>query len=168
MTNAPEWLPDLIRLADFDNDWEAFEKCLYGHFERDFIHDPPKVRGMEFKLKRYPLILGRSATFWHLLSEGKVEDSRQVDLERCARICWPRKILERLMDPNHDLKVWREKRHGDERIHIALPDFSYIVVLAQRDTYVLLWTAFCVDRHQRRQGYTRAWDRYQKTKSQKA
>jgi len=34
---------------------------------------------------------------------------------------------------------------------LAVEDFSYVVVLADRGTFLLPWTAYCVDReHQRR------------------
>ncbi len=43
------------------------------------------------------------------------------------------------------------KRGSDERILIALPDFSYLVVLADRGDFVLLWTAYPVEHdHQKR------------------
>lgn len=42
-------------------------------------------------------------------------------------------------------------RGKEERIVIALEDFSYVVVLADRRDYILLWTAYCVEReHTRR------------------
>jgi hypothetical protein len=46
--------------------------------------------------------------------------------------------------------VWRSERQGDQRIVIALADFSYVVVLADRREYVLLWTAYCVEHEHRR------------------
>jgi hypothetical protein len=45
--------------------------------------------------------------------------------------------------------------------HLALSDFSYLVILADRREYVLPQTAFCVDReHQREklESRWRAWD----------
>jgi len=42
-----------------------------------------------------------------------------------------------------------------------LPDFSYIVVLATRSTYVLLWTAYTVERTHRREKLRREYQAYQ-------
>jgi hypothetical protein len=50
-----------------------------------------------------------------------------------------------------DVRVWRSQRRGDPRIVIALGDFSYVVVLAERREYVVLWTAYFVDQAHRRE-----------------
>jgi hypothetical protein len=46
------------------------------------------------------------------------------------------------------------------RIVIALEDFSYIVVLADRGKYLLLWTAYCVEQEHRRAKLRREYERY--------
>ena len=75
-----------------------------------------------------------------------------------------------LIDPHGDLAAdlldnfppWRADdlvcfNPGDAE----LPDFSYIVVVADRDEYVLPWTAFCVERphqqHKLRKEYEAYW-----------
>ncbi len=47
---------------------------------------------------------------------------------------------------------------------IALEDFSYVVVLADRGKYVLLWTAYCVEKNRRRRKLEKEFKAY--TKSQ--
>ena len=64
------------------------------------------------------------------------------------------------------VRTWRAEVKGQERIHIALPDFSYLIVLAVRDGYVLLWTAFDLEfSHQRKKKY-QEWLAYQKQRNQ--
>ncbi len=58
------------------------------------------------------------------------------------------------------LKYWRSKRKEEERIVIALADFSYVVVLADRGEYVLLWTAYYVEQEHRRQKLRRECKAY--------
>jgi len=41
-------------------------------------------------------------------------------------------------------------RHRDRRIVIALPDFTYAVILADRGDHIMLWTAYVVDASDRR------------------
>lgn len=43
---------------------------------------------------------------------------------------------------------------------IALGDFSYVVVLADRGDYVLLWTAYCVEMEHRRQKLRREYEAF--------
>ncbi len=62
---------------------------------------------------------------------------------------WPRAIIDAAS--TESVKLWKNKRRNEERIILALSDFSYIVVLADRGDYILLWTAYCVEHeHQRR------------------
>jgi len=42
------------------------------------------------------------------------------------------------------LKVWRNDRYGEERLCLWFEDEEYLVVLARRSGYLLLWTAYPV------------------------
>lgn len=110
-------------------------------------------------LKRYPMEQGKDATFWHMISEGKTEADRLVDFRRCERIRWPRPIVESV--PSADLRIWPERRKGENRIAIALSDFSYIFILAERKgrtgIYYIPWTAYYVKHEHDRLHYEREW-----------
>ncbi len=165
LNNAFDWLPELMLEADYSN-WNEYEDALYAQFQADFIHSSPRLHKQQFKIKRHPQVLGRIATFWHLISRGNVqEDKRLVDRERCSRMKWVRVIIDRLATHPADLRIWRAHKQRDNRLHIALSDFSYIVVLADRGDFVLLWTAFVVEHKQRQEGYRREWLRYQASKN---
>lgn len=140
MSSHPEWLPALMLLAESGGDWQRYVEAIHAAFRADFITDHPDFEGRRCACKRHPMIDG----FWHLISEGAVEADRLPDLRRCERIRWPRAMIERSPD---QLRVWRSERPGDHRIVIALP---YVVVLADRRDYVLLWTAYCVEHEHRR------------------
>jgi hypothetical protein len=110
-------------------------------------------------LKRYPMEQGKEATFWHMTSEGKVEADRTPDIRRCERICWPKPLIEEV--PSDELRVWPERRNRENRMAIALPDFSYIMILAERQgsngIYYIPWTAYYVKYHHDRDHYEREW-----------
>jgi hypothetical protein len=139
------WLPPLVFFCDSQGDWSAYEEVLYGHFKCDFVLSPPTFRGCRVGLKRYPLDRGREATFWHLISEGSVEADRLPHMRRCERIRWPRPMIHGSEDSS--LRVWSQERNGEQRVAIALSDFTYVVILAARASrdgrYFLPWTAFC-------------------------
>lgn len=147
MNAHPEWLPALMLLADSGGDWQRYVEAIHAAFRADFITDHPEFEGRRCACKRHPMIDGKEATFWHLISEGSVEADRLPDLRRCERIRWPRAMIERSPD---QVRVWRSERPGDQRIVVALADFSYVVVLADRRDYVLLWTAYFVEHEHRR------------------
>jgi hypothetical protein len=100
-------------------------------------------------VKRHPELQGKEATFWHFISEGSDEANRTPDLRRCERIPWPRPITDAV--DGGRLHCWKNNtRKGEERYVLALADFSYVVVIADRGSHVLPWTAYCVEQEHRR------------------
>ncbi len=154
------WLPPLILLTDYDRNWELYFKAIYQQFHRDFVQSKPAFPGKRFALKRHPLVQDKEATFWHLISSGDHEDTRQPDLRRCERIGWPRRIIEDMA--TEKVRSWPTLRGQDRRLVLALFDFSYVVVLADRGDYILLWTAYCVEENHRRRKLQRECEEAQK------
>lgn len=156
---SPNWLPSLVFLHDHRGDWNSYEEVLYGHFRSDFVLSRPTFRGCLVGLKRYPLDRGKEATFWHLISEGANEAGRLPDMRRCERIRWPRPMIHD--SESNGLRIWKQERRGEPRLAIALSDFSYVVILAERSgsngTYHLPWTAFCVEHPHQRIKLEREW-----------
>jgi hypothetical protein len=142
------WLPELVGLAEAGGDWSAYVELLYRYFTRDFLRTQPSYAGRRWGMKRHPLLKGKEATFWHIISEGEIEDQRLPDLRRCERIRWPRPIIDACAQGK--TLVWTQDRRGETRIAIAPDTFEYLVILADRGSHVLLWTAFPVAfQHQR-------------------
>ena len=70
MSIHPDWLPPLVALDDYGGDWERYLKAIYAYFKADFLDNKPFYQGVKMALKRHPVIQGKEATFWHLISEG--------------------------------------------------------------------------------------------------
>lgn len=169
--NEYVWLPSLVFFEDHDGDWSKYLDVLYGFFKADFIQKKlPKFAGKRMGLKRYPLVEGKEATFWHMITEGKIEVERLPDMRRCERIRWPRPIIERA-EGDEIIKVWRsvknnQKRRGERRICLWFEDEDYLVVLADRGDYVLPWTAYQVTREHQKKKLQKEYERF--CKSQKS
>ena len=144
----PHWLPPLVLLSDCEGDWNRYLDVLYSYFEADFLRTRPHFRGQGLGLKRHPLWEGKEATFWHMISEGRDEATRQPDLRRCERIRWPRAVIENFNDPA--VKVWETTRRNERRVCLWLEEEEYLVVLAERQSYLLPWTAYLVTRSHRK------------------
>ncbi len=157
MIDTIDWFPELIILSDYAN-WKEYLDAIYKVFCDDFVSSKPRYPGKRFALKRFPITFEKEATFWHLIQEGKVEEDRTPDLRRCERIRWPRPIIEAM--PSHQVRVWRNVRGKNERIVIAIQDFSYVVILDDREDYVMLWTAYCVEHHHRRKKLQREFEEW--------
>ncbi len=152
---APDWLPDLVEF-DWNNYQEAITRA-YAVFWRDFGTERtrPTFRGRRMGLKRHPELEGKSATFWHFVTEGDIEADRTPVRERIERIGWPKAIIvESEATPSRAL-VWTNERRRSghaksERWIIALGDFSYVVILDDRGEFVLPWAAYPVSETHRR------------------
>lgn len=145
---SPNWLPDLLLLDDYKGDWGRYVEAVYECFKRDFVLERPVFRGSSLAVKRHPQIDGKEATFWHIVSEGLVEEERTPDLRRCERVRWPRAIIEHCDESC--IKTWENTRRNERRILLWLEDSEYLVVLADRKDYVLFWTSYAVT-----QGHTK-------------
>jgi hypothetical protein len=143
MGNKPDWIPDIIQLADYGGNWNKYLEAVYQLFKKDFVDSQPIFQGNRLSLKRHPIIEGKEATFWHLVSEGYYEPDRLPDLRRCERIGWPRPIIE-AQEQEPCLKIWENSRDGEKRIclWLSFDNEEYLVVLAKRTGYLLFWTAY--------------------------
>ncbi|MGC1509863.1 hypothetical protein [Ketobacter sp.] len=159
------WLPPLILFADNGGDWDTYLESVYQVFVTDFVDDKPCYLGKRLGLKRHPVVEGKEATFWHMISEGVIEKDRIPDFRRMERICWPKPIIENTEEREDApvVKVWRNLRSkNDSRILLWVESEQYLVVLADRGKYILPWTAYQVTRgHQQRKlqkEYEKYWE----------
>jgi len=153
----------LVLLKDFKGNWDAYLDAIYTYFKQDFIEHKPVFQGRRLGLKRHPLSHGKEATFWHMIQEGTVEEERTPDLRRCERIRWPKPIIEHDEDPK--VKYWVSVKNKEDRIHIWLEEENYLVVLADRNGYLLPWTAFLVTREHTRKKLMRECEVYWKNQA---
>jgi hypothetical protein len=148
-------LPALICMADHGGNWDAYLAAIYAVFRADFVTSPPVCGTRRWGLKKYPMEAGKEATFWHFTSEGRVEADRIPDFRRCERIGYVKPIVNAI--GTDDVCCWEQSRGGERRLAVALPDFSYLTIIADRGSYVLPWTAFYVERDRDRQKFERDW-----------
>ena len=163
MKLKPDWLPELVLFENYDGNWEKYLSAIYKFFCEDFVKSKPSYRGIKLSLKRHPMIAGKEATFWHILTSGKSEEERIPDLRRCERIKWPKPIIENDKDPI--LKVWQNKRKTDTRIILWFEDEDYLVILNERKGYLLLWTAYLITQNHQKRKLKKEYEAYIKNKS---
>ena len=157
-----DWLPGLLRLEDYCDDWSIYFEAIYGVFLRDFAQNKPAFRGRLLGLKKYPEYEGKPATFWHMISEGHVEEKRIPDLRRCERIAWPAPVIEHSTD--QEIRCWRNEHKGDKRIVLWLVEEDYVVILSERNGYLIPWTAYLLTYQHSRDKMEREYNAYIKAK----
>ncbi|MBN2107589.1 MAG: hypothetical protein JW832_09180 [Deltaproteobacteria bacterium] len=160
MSNSPAWLPPLVLFSDYGGDWDTYLDALYAWFKQDFIDSKPVFQGRRLGLKRIPISKGKEATFWHMITEGKDEKSRDTDFKRCERIRWPKPVIEH--DSDAGVKVWRNQRKREKRICLWVEQEHYLVVLNDRGGYILPWTAYLVEIPHRQRKLRKEYEEYWK------
>ena len=158
-----DWLPPLVELSASNGDWTTYLEVVYRCFVKDFLEDKPVYCGRRLGLKRYPVELGKEATFWHMISEGKTEADRTPDIRRMERIRWPKPIIDSSKEnpQTTPIKVWRNQRRGNEsRILLWVEAENYLVILADRGDYLLPWTAYLVERTHQQAKLQKEYEQY--------
>ena len=161
--NSVAWLPPLVLMSDNGGDWEAYLERVYQFFVADFVDSKPYYLGRRLGLKRHPVVDGKEATFWHMVSEGKVEADRTPDFRRMERIRWPKPVIENTEERENApiVKVWRNVRSKNEtRILLWVESEQYLVVLADRGEYILPWTAYQVTRPHQQRKLQKEYEKY--------
>lgn len=161
-------LPELILLEDYRGNWNAYLEAIYQSFHTDFIGNRPFFQNASIFVRYHPAFNNKGATFWHLISEGSQESDRIPDLRRCERICWPKAIIENSL--SLDIKIWETfrpwKGQDQRRFHLALTDFSYLVVIAETTKGCDLITAYPVERLSNRNKLEQEFEGFSKQKKE--
>ena len=144
MTSNLSWLPELV-LPDREQSLKQYISVVHSIYIELYVHRNLYLENTPIHLKRLPYRGEFDSTFYHLVSssEDHFEDNRDIDIERCKRIRWPRSILDNSSDSM--IKVWTNKRKGKTRTLLWLESFDFLVVLEKRKDYYLLWTAYITD-----------------------
>lgn len=152
-------LPELITLEEYSGNFSAYLEAVYEIFTTDFIKNKPIFRGRRLALKRHPIFQSKEATFWHMTSNGELEEERNPDLRRMERIRWPSKMINESEHPY--LKVWRNKRSGNQESILIWHDAEkFLVVLRDRGDYILPWTTYLVNYPNREQKLMKEYEDY--------
>lgn len=132
--------PDLLLFA---GDWDSYQEQLYQVFQSTICNANLTFQGLRIAIKRHPEYKEKHFTFWHLTSEGEKEEERTPDLRRCERLAWVNWIISNC-DKHAGISYWENKRGAQKHVVIWCEEHNYAVVLARRNGYFLLKTAYHV------------------------
>ena len=153
--------PDLLLFDDFGGNWGAYEHELHRIFMGEIARAGLEFRGLRVGCRRIPETASRWASFWHLIQEGYVEDERTPDLRRCERLRWVRWVIENATS-HPEIDEWQNSRKNEINTLLWYRE-EYLVVLAQRQGYWLLKTAYCTDQTLRVGQLRRERDEFERT-----
>jgi hypothetical protein len=133
-------LPDLL---SFHGDWQRYEDELYEIYMDTLVRIPPMFRGLTVKTQYRPASKGKGYGFWHVISEGPVEEDRLPDIKRCARIRWIAWLISNA-ENNPMVSWWENQRGSSTHVVIWIESEDFAVILAKRNGYYLLKSAYWV------------------------
>jgi hypothetical protein len=131
------------KLEEFEGDWDTYQEKIYKIFCTTICDTNLTFQGQRIGIKRQPEYNEKHFSFWHITSEGEKEEDRTPDLRRCERIRWVNWIITNC-DNHPGILSWENKRGGQTHIVIWCEEHNYAVILAKRNGYYLLKTAYLV------------------------
>ncbi len=141
-------LPDLILFEDSQGDWGKYKQKLYQLF-LDSIVNKLTFLNAPIKCRYFQPIDNMYRCFWHLISEGALDDNDRIPaMRRCERLRWIAHIINHYNDL--DVLCWENKRGQNNHIVLWLPSEKYMIVLSRRKDYYLLITAYPHDERKAR------------------
>ena len=151
------WLPKLIEYNPNTGSIDEYIEGIYQIFVEEFINQGIYFQGEKLGLKRLPLRNGKETTFYHIVSEREDENNRSLDLNRCARIKWPKAIIE----SNYvGLRIWENKRKHKKNIVIWLIEVDYVIIIRKNPNEKLLWTAYPITHDHTRRKMQKEYEEY--------
>lgn len=140
---------DELLQYDFKQDYSQYENMIFNTFTKLYCETKNNFRGKPIYPKKYPPGYDEKSGFYHMACRNYFntydERDRKPDLNRCARIHWPSKILNECIDLCEKVMIWENERKGKRNTVIYCLDINYVIVLGHRKNYLLLITAYPVD-----------------------
>jgi hypothetical protein len=168
-------LPDLLRLEDCPGSdtaerWKVFLEVLYQVFLRQLANAGLTHAGQPVKCRYHPSYDNKHGSFWHLITEGKVEDDRTPVLDRCTHLQWIAWIIQNAGDASI-IRSWEQQRSTSRGLSTRIPLWlfqeNYVVILEKRQDFSLIVTAFSPEPHQV-ETYEREWKEWTSKKAETA
>lgn len=151
-------LPDLF---PSHSDWSRYIDELYEIYMDTLVRIPQVFRGLPVRTQFRPETDGKGFGFWHVISEGQVEDERLLDPRRCERIRWIAWLISNA-ENNPLVSWWENVRGSNTHVVIWIESEDFAVILAKRNGYYLLKSAYWV-RSGRKQDFLREREAFRKT-----
>ena len=134
----------LPELYEFHGDWTSYVEELYDIYLDEVANGGLRFNDLPLQTRYRPETDGKGYGFWHVISNGKEEEERDIDLRRCERLPWVRHWILEAKQPPAPISWWKYKRGTETHIVIFNEEEKFVVILAERNGYYLLKSAYVV------------------------
>lgn len=144
MDNVCDKMPALIKLEDFNNDFNEHLEYIYKLYLSDFQENDTYYKGKKVKTFTELGYNLKQKTFNHITTENNQQD-RLYNLLRMERYHWIKKIIEGDSCQRCDeLAVFKDRKGNKENILIWCRQTDFLVVLEKRKNDYYLITAYVI------------------------
>ena len=165
--NMPECKIDnsqyLVECDDLSK-YKEYEDKLFDIYRKIYEEGQLKYHDIEVRMKHYPPDYGVKTGFYHMICENYNhtgnEDDRKPNFHRCKRIKWAKQFIEWCSQNCDKIWIWENERHNKKNILIYCPEKEYLAVLAKRNGYYLLTTAYVVEYANARKDLEKEYNAY--------
>ena len=126
-------LPDIY---EFHGDWTSYVEELYDIYLETIVdNDSLKFENLPITTRFQPMTDGKGYGFWHIISDGKEEDERDIDFRRCECLPWVHYCIEKAKQPPAPISWWKNKRGSRTHIVILNEENGFVIILEERKDY---------------------------------
>lgn len=165
------YVPDFVEMddslpGDYSVRFQEYLDRLYEVYKNEVAYGNLSFKGLKVQCQFRPETFGKHYAFWHMMQDGKpgskLEEDRNIDLERCRRVRWIAWCIRNAGD-NEQIRVFpQNKRSGNQPWVLWFYENEYAVILWERNGYYLLKTAFMATYNSTRRKLERDWIEYKK------
>lgn len=152
----------LPAIIPFGGDWHLYVEEIYQVYVESVANAGLMFNGLKVSCQFRPESQGKHFGFWHVISEGPIEDDRTPDFRRCERITWIAYLIANV-GSDTEITWWENKRGSNTHAVIWHEAENFVVILAARNGYYLLKSAYCPESH-RTKTFVKERDNYWKQK----
>ena len=132
----------LPAIVPFHGNWPRYVEEIYQVYVESVANARLTFKELPISCQYRPESQGKHFGFWHVISEGEIEDDRTPDFRRCERITW---IAYLIVNAESDANIswWENKRGSNTHVVIWHETENFVVILAARNGYYMLKSAYC-------------------------
>lgn len=151
-------LPDIY---EFHGDWEFYVDELFDIYINEIVNNSSlRFNTLPIRTRFKPDTEdGKGYGFWHIISDGKVEEDRVPDMDRCECLPWIPYCITEAKQPPSPIHWWKNKRGSRTHIVILFEEEGFVVILGEREGYYMLVSAY-FPRTKRLEGLKKERDKY--------
>lgn len=158
---------DIIECLNLSN-FQEYEEKIYAIYLKLYEDSILYYEGFEVKMKHYPPTYDQKSGFYHLVCQNYNHTNNDVDrvpnLRRYEKITWANQLLINCSNIKcSNLLIWENIRKGKRNILLYCKDIDYLVVLGKRRNYLLLVTAYPIEKDHTRRKLMKEYNKYLKT-----